>query len=234
MSSTSILDRFTDSEAADRERGTVVWLRTWIALGSIVIFVVIAYVLFISNSLSGINTNLQVARDAVTDVNGNTKTLPDQIDTVNENLTDINKSLKPIPGQAQSIRDNLTSISAKGKTINSSLTDTNVKLVEVAEDLTASIPQLNKISSQLTDTSSLLRSILTSTGEIDENLVDIKGSGSSGVATVNSNVKAINAALAPTKKDLGNILTGLTSINGHLTKVCRSAPINLLHGKQPC
>jgi uncharacterized phage infection (PIP) family protein YhgE len=234
MHETTLRDILRESEEADRRRGTGLWLRTWVALGAFVVSVVIAYLIFISGSLAGINGNLQVARDAVTDVNGNTKTLPGQIEAVNQNLTAINKQLKPIPEQAVSIRASLESISENGRILNTSLSDTNGKLVTVAGNLRAGVPELNRVSSQLENTSLLLRSILTSTGAIDDNLVDLIGAGPSGVATVNRNVSAINNALGPTRRDLGDILAGLGTINAHLTDVCKSPPINLLHGRQPC
>lgn len=222
------------SEESDRARYKGLWLRTWVALAAIVILVVISYLVFISNSLAGINGNLQVARDAVTDVNGNTKTLPGQIDAVNSNLKGINNSLEQVPGQVGDIRTNLTSINETGTTINSSLADTSAQLDQVASDLDATVPKLTTVSGNLTDTSSLLVSILKSTTTIDNDLLAIQGRGPSGVLRVNDNVTSINSALAPTKQDLGDILAGLGVINGHLDDVCRSVPINLLHGRQPC
>ncbi len=234
MTDTLIREIAIKSEQIDHQRGVNLWLRTWVALGVIVVLTVVGYLIFISSSLAGINQHLQVASDAVTDVNGNTKTLPGQIETVNKNLTGINGSLESIPGQANDIRDNLASVSKHGTEINGSLTDTRGLLVGVASDLTASVPTLSRISSQLTNTSGLLGSILNSTSAIDTNLLMIKGNGPGGVAKVNATVGSINAGLRPTRADLGDILSGLGTINGHLTGVCKSIPINLLHGKQPC
>lgn len=224
----------TNSDLADQRRGVDLWLRTWIALAVIVAITVVGYLIFISSSLVGINTHLQNARAAVVDVDGNTKTLPDQIDAVNENLTSIDEALKSIPGQAVAIRDNLQAVGGHGTAINDSLSSTSGQLAAVAVDLAASAPTLTKITSKLADTSQLLSSILTSTSTIDGNLEVLEGKGSSGVGRTSETVASILGALQPTRSGLDNILSGLRSVNGHLYDVCRSVAINVLHGTQPC
>lgn len=223
-----------NSERFDHRRGVDLWLRTWIALALVVAITVVGYLVFISSALAGINTHLQAARAAVVDVNGNTKTLPDQISAVNTNLTSIDKALKAIPSQASAIRDNLTSVKAHGIAIDSSLSDTSVQLASVAGDLADSAPTLNHITSLLTDTSHLLGAILQSTSLIGRNLQTLQGAGSSGVGRTNATVASIVHALKPTRSYLGDILSGLRSVDTHLYDVCRSLAINLLHGTQPC
>ncbi len=223
-----------DSEQLSQRRGVDLWLRTWIALAVIVALTVIAYLIFISSSLAGINTHLATARDAVTDVNGNTKTLPGQIDAVNANLAKIDQSLRPIPAQAEAIRADLQSVRDHGDAINQSLASTSGHLASVAEDLSASAPLLTHITSQLTDTSQLLTSILDSTSAIDRNLVTLNSDGPAGVSRTSATVQAIVGHLQPTRAGLGNILAGLGSVNLHLQHVCESPAINVLHGRQPC
>ena len=223
-----------DSERFDQRRGVDLWLRTWIALAIVVAITVVGYLILISSSLAGINTHLQSARAAVVDVNGNTKTLPDQISTVNGNLASIDKALQSIPSQANAIRDNLESVNSHGRVINDSLSDTSGQLAGVARDLAASAPRLNQITSKLADTSQLLGSILKSTTAIDSNLQILQGKGSAGVGTTNATVESILGALQPTRAGLHDILSALRSVDGHLYAVCRSPAINLLHGRQPC
>lgn len=222
------------SAGHDQRRGVDLWLRTWIALAVIVALTVIAYLIFISSSLAGINEHLQSARSAVVDVNGNTKTLPGQISTVNENLTRIDAALKPIPGQANAIRGNLDSVRTHGVAIDASLFDASGQLAGTARDLAGTAPLLNTITSQLADTSRLLGSVLQSTSAIDGNLKVLQGDGDSGVGRTHATVAAILRSLRPTDAGLDDILTGLTSVNGHLHDVCRSPAINLLHGRQAC
>gem|GEM_PF-6478542 len=223
-----------DAERLDQQRGVDLWLRTWIALAVIVALTVIAYLIFISSSLASINTHLGTARDAVTDVNGNAKTLPGQIDAVNANLTQINQSLQPVPAQAEAIRADLQSVRDHGNAINQSLTGSSRNLASVAEDLGSSAPLLTHITSQLTDTSQLLTAILDATSAIDRNLITLNSNGPAGVSRTNTTVKAVVDRLQPTRAGLGNILSGLGSINVHLQRVCESPAINLLHGRQPC
>jgi len=223
-----------NSERFDHRRGIDLWLRTWIALGVVVALTVVGYLILISSSLAGINSHLQIARTAVVDVNGNTKTLPGQISAVNENLTSIDKALKSIPSQASAIRDNLESVKEHGLVIDGSLSDTSGQLAAVARDLADSAPRLSRITSQLTDTSGLLASILKSTGSIDSNLQILKGNGSAGVGTTSAKVVSILNALKPTRLGLDDILSGLRSVDNHLYDVCRSPAINLLHGAQRC
>lgn len=226
-----------NSAQVDQRRGVDLWLRTWILLGVVVALVVIAYLILISNSLAGINAHLGSASKNVTNVYGDAKTLPGQIATVNQNLTAIDKSLKSIPTDAEKIRANLTSVKSHGLAINKSLTSTNSELAAVATDLSTSVPLLNNTASKLADTSGLLSSILKSTSAISSNLKQVKGTGQASVFTINSTVKAINAGLQPTEADLGDILGGLTSINGHLTAVCTSTAVEalaLLHGGNSC
>ncbi|KRA27229.1 MULTISPECIES: hypothetical protein [unclassified Nocardioides] len=222
------------SAGLERQRGIDLWLRTWIALGIVVAVTVIGYLIFISSSLAGINTHLQAARSAVVDVNGNTKTLPGQISTVNENLTSIDEALKPIPSHATDIRDNLASVQGHGVAIDGSLSHTNGQLAGAAKDLAVTTPLLNNITTQLSDTSQLLTSILSSTSAIDDNLLILQGDGASGVGKTDATVASIVRTLTPTGAGLDDILSGLKSVNVHLYDVCRSVPVNLLHGRQPC
>jgi uncharacterized phage infection (PIP) family protein YhgE len=222
-----------NSAQVDQRRGVDLWLRTWILLGVVVALVVIAYLILISNSLAGINAHLGSAANSVSNVYGSAKTLPDQIQTVNQNLTAIDNSLKSIPADAEKIRANLTSVKDHGVAINTSLTSSNSQLAAVASDLSSSVPLLNTTASKLVDTSGLLRSILKSTSAIDTNLVAAKGNGPAGVLRINSTVESINGGLQPSLSDLNSILAGLGSINGHLTGVCNSAAVSalrLLHG----
>jgi hypothetical protein len=220
---------------SDREKYISRWLTAWASLGMIVVLVVIAYLIFISNALANINDNLAVASKSVSDVGGNTKTLPGQIGTINANLTKINDSLFGIVPQTVTVRNNLTAIESNLVPTNNSLSSTAPHLVNVASNLTATVGSLGTVTSALADTSSLLHSILHSTGDIQGNLVGIDGKDNThGVRGINTLIESVNGTLNGTESDLGNVLRTLHTINGHLYNVCRSTPINLLHGIQPC
>lgn len=213
---------------ANQARGVDQWLKTWIALAAIVAATVIGYLILISNSLVGINTHLKSAGADVSDVTGNTKTLPGQIDTVNSNLTAIDDALKSIPGQASEIQANLESVKGHGVSINRSLTNASGNLANTAKDLAATAPMLDEITSDLDDTSDILESVLGSTSKIKKNLIAVAGDGPSGAVRINNTVAAINQGLVPTEAGLSNILTGLGSINGHLVSACNSVLLSTL------
>src|SRR4051812_14966725 len=87
------------ADTPDDDHATYIrrWLNTWIALGVVVLLVVAAYLLFISNALVSINDNLAAASTAVAGAEGNTKTLPGQLRAVNQNLTQVQAALHDIP-----------------------------------------------------------------------------------------------------------------------------------------
>jgi ABC-type transporter Mla subunit MlaD len=211
-----------------QERGVDLWLKTWIALAAIVAATVVGYLILISNSLVGINTHLTAAGASVADVNGNTKTLPGQVQAVNRNLTAIDEALKSIPSQAGEIQTNLESVRGHGVAINRSLTNASGNLANTARDLHTSAPMLDEITSDLDDTSDLLTSILKSTDKIETNLVGVAGDGPAGALRINSTVVAINDGLRPTEAGLSDVLGGLGSINGHLLSACQSPVLQLL------
>jgi hypothetical protein len=78
-----------------------------------------------------------------------------------------------------------------------------------------------------------LAAVLSSTGEIADNLVTLN-SKTNGLRALRARVRAINEVLAATRSDLGDIFTQLGVANGHLTNICRSPAVNLAHGIQPC
>ena len=104
----------------------------------------------------------------------------------------------------------------------------------MAENLVETSDLVGPIASRLAATSALLRQILDSTGRIHTSLVEVNGAKDSGLAGIDALVQNINDHLKATSGDLGNILDGLTEINGHLDGICRSTAVNLLHGVQRC
>lgn len=195
------------------------WLVVWVVLLAVVTLVVVVFLVTITNSLASINGNLAVADGAVTNIGGDTKTLPDQVDTVNGSLGSIDPALKPIPGQADSIIQSLVSIEGKLRTTDGSLRDTT----------------------------GILRSVLGQTGDIRAVLVDADDPADRlGVQNIHRKIAVANgvgttgeqtaspANLTNAKGDTANILSDLVDANKHLVNICRSPAANLLGGPQPC
>ena len=225
----------SDRAIVDQTRYVARWLNTWVAFGAAVILAVITYLVFISSALVTINGNLAATSSAVTGVAGSTKTLPGQLAAVNSNLAQINAALSGIPQQATAIDNNLGAINSSLGVTNTALTNIAPNLKAAASNLDATVSSVGATTSALSDTSSLLRSVLGSTATISTGLSDIAGgSHTEGVRGISSSVSSTNSALAGTQSSLGNILNTLDTVNGHLTNVCKSVPVNLLHGHQPC
>jgi archaellum component FlaC len=218
----------------DRRSDLRRWITTWVAVGAVVVLVTAVFLVLIGNSLVSINSNLATADRAVTDVAGHTKTLPDQIDDVNAALTKIDGALVDLPGDTEQITANLEEIRLGLRAIDVSLVDSAPRLDHVSDNLTETSDLVEPIASRLSDTSALLRQILGSTGRIHSSLVEVNGMKDSGLEGVEALVRSINDHLMRTSGDLGNILEGLTDINGHLDGICRSTAVNLLHGAQSC
>lgn len=219
----------------DREHYVRRWVNTWVALGAIVVLVVIGYLVFISSSLGKINNDLGIAQDAVVNSEGNMKTLPSQLSAVNSNLKQINTSLAHVPEYATQIRSNLKAVEATSGSTSTSLADASPQLDTVSDDLTKASSTLGPVASRLTTTSTLLTQILSGTSSIDTDLKAINGSSSqAGIRGLANGVESISSSLGGAEADLRNVLGRVQSINGHLYRVCKSAPINLLHGPQPC
>jgi hypothetical protein len=210
------------SSVDDQSRFIARWLKVWVALIAIVIVVVVFYLIFITNSLASINGNLAVANRAVTGAGGHTKTLPDQVQSVNSSLGGIDPALKPIPGQADAIIGALTSIDGKLHTVDASLKDTSASLINT--------------ESSLTGTSGVLQTVLGQVGGIRDTLVDADQAqgpcesnscnpAKHGVQNIHQRVAIINNVLDPAEKDAGNILKGLINVNGHLASICSNPAI---------
>ena len=225
----------SDSASVDHMRYLGRWLNTWVAFGAVVILVVITYLALISSALVKINGNLAATSSAVTGVAGRTKTLPGQLAAVNSNLAQINDALSGVPRQATVIESNLGAIESSLGVTNTALSNIAPNLKSAASNLDVTASVLGNTTSALSNTSSLLHSVLGSTDSISKSLSSIEGgSRTEGVRGINSSVSSTNGSLAGTHSSLGNILSTLDAVNGHLTNVCKSVPINLLHGHQPC
>lgn len=79
------------------------WLNTWIALGAVVLVVTAGYLFFISNALVSIHRDLASTGDAVASAEGNTKTLPGQLTTLNQTLAALEVALRATPDNTTAV-----------------------------------------------------------------------------------------------------------------------------------
>lgn len=223
------------SDLRDREDYVRRWVNTWVALGAGIVAVICAYLLIISNSLADIDDNMGVAQSAVTDSEGNVKTLPDQLHAVNQNLTDVSDAVDPLPGHAADIRTDLASIQQDSGTTSDSLDRTATRLTTVSKNLEGTSETLDPVAKRLNETSALLAATLASTGDIEKSLQAMYGSSDqTGIRRLGQEVNTITTSLDGTHTSLTDVLTLIDLVNGHLHGVCTSAPVNLLHGRQAC
>jgi len=230
---------------------------TWIfaTVGLLVVIVVIGFLIGIVNALDSIDDGLQEADSSVTDVKGNVRPLPDYIEDINGNLRRIDRSLKPISGQATAILGSLTTINGsldrvngKAGSISSSLVSTSGSLVDTSGTLGGISGSLVNTSSSLVDTSGslrgtsgTLRGITSSLRSTSGVLVNVRGlvrsidgrlklaqrRESLGTAEIPINVARANAVLTPIRADTLSIVGGLTSVNRHLTSICKSRVLEI-------
>lgn len=211
------------------------WVNTWVALGSVVALVVIVYLVFISNALATINDNLTATSAAVSGAEGNTKTLPGQLEAINTNLGQVDTALRGLPGQSGRIKTSLGSVATNLVATADSLDGTSGHLVTIAGNLVTTSSTLDTVSSRLSDTSGLLRAVLSSTDGISATLHAVDGAGSGrGIRSLTSSSATVNRSLAGTVRGLGAVRGMLGDVNVHLTNICESGVVNLAHGKQPC
>ena len=97
------------------------WMFMWVILGGTIVAITAVFLLLIGNSLAGINANLTSTDGAVTDMAGNTTTLPGQIREVNEALTEIDHAMLDVPGHSIQIRDHLADVMTSLRAIDTSL-----------------------------------------------------------------------------------------------------------------
>ncbi|MGH9071272.1 MAG: hypothetical protein ACRDX8_08960 [Acidimicrobiales bacterium] len=229
------------SDRSDRVAFYERWLRVWIALGAVVVLVVVVFLIFISNALSGINFNLGNTASAVEGVGGNTKTLPGQISSVNGSLSSIATALSPITGDATKIISNLTSIEGNLTTTSASLVNTSGVLSGVSGTLVGISGTLNTVSGSLVNTSGVLTTVLGLAGSIHTTLVNANAvngncnapetfsqynppagatsAGSFSCAANQLGVQNIHQRVAIADNVLNVAQTDLTDISGNLTKV---------------
>jgi uncharacterized phage infection (PIP) family protein YhgE len=210
------------------------WVTAWVTIGLVIVAVTAVFLVLISNALVRIDGDLATTDRAVTDVNGHTRTLPDQIARVNTSLAAIDTALHALPTDTVAISNNLDRITTALRQIRADLGSTAPTLAGTADNLVISANQMAPISAGLRDTSGLLDRLIAATAGMDRTMVSIVGSRDTGLGGLHRNLTLVSQILHELSGDLGDI-TGLSGgINTHLEHICRSAAVSVLHGPQPC
>jgi len=223
--------RTTPRRVSGDDRATFLsrWLKVWVLLLTVVTLVVVVYLILITNSLAHINGNLATADRAVTGAGGNVVTLPNQVERINGALSEIDPALRPIPGQANQIIANLTSINDKLTATDSSLKDTSSILVTV-------LGQVNDISGVLINADDPPDRL--GVQNIHERVARLNGINSRNVGATRGGGPGVFGStpgnLTAAKVDADNILSGLVSVNAHLTSACKSTVVQVASGGVSC
>jgi len=216
---------------------------TWIAIGTVVAVLLIAFLSGISSALQSVNTSLGQADVAVRGAGGNVTPLPDHIAAINLGLGMIDTDLKPIPAQADQIITNLKSITGSLTSVDGSLKDTSATLGRTTGSLVSTSGSLVDTANSLGDTAKSLANTSGILGGITKSLVDtsnvlvsvkdrvvtVKGTlqeaqsspDGLGAQSIWQKVEVANGVLQPAKDDTGNVTSGLKSVNGSLSSVCK-------------
>jgi len=223
------------------------WMWGWIALGTIVALVVVAFLIPVVANLRSINSGLAQARQQVTGIRVDVKPLPAYVADINQSLAGVDHALDPLPGQLDqtvgylgSVRGSLTGIDGSlGQTsgtlngISASLVDTanvldatNKPLGATAASLTAISASLVTSANALADTSNILATVNGTAGTIHSTLETAENPPDRlGAAGIYQRVATANDVLSAAKGDTGNIVTGLEAVNGHLRSICLKIPV---------
>jgi ABC-type transporter Mla subunit MlaD len=237
-----------DMTPARREQAHLTgWMWGWIALGTLVALVVVAFLIPVVVNLRSIDAGLATARHQVTGIRVDVKPLPGYVADINESLAGVNQALDPLPGQLDktvgylgSVRDSLTGIDGSlGQTsgtlsgISASLVDTANTLDATDKPLGATADSLNAISASLlnsanalADTSNILATVNGTAGTIHSTLETAENPADTlGAAGIYQRVAKANDPLSAAKGDTGNIVNGLGAVNGHLRSICLKIPV---------
>lgn len=222
-SETERTSQVTPGQAGEVESaGVTRWLWVWVTIGLLVVLVVVAFLIGISNALVSIDDALGVATPELGEVGGHVQPLPDQIDTVNQTLGSIDESLLPVPGQAQTIVSELSSIRGSLQQVDSSLIATLNSLANTSGSLV-------NTGGGLTGTGETLRSVEGIAFEILNVLERTQSTGApAGTGTAADNiwmrVDIANGVLTAAKGDTGNVLPQLVHTDAHLESICAALP----------
>ena len=191
------------------------WIKIWAGLLAVVTIVVVLYLIVIGQVLANINGHLATARDAVTDVGKETKSLPRQVDNINKSLSGIAPAVAPIFPKAQQIRDALRSIDAKLDTVDGSVRVTSGSLV-------SSLGLLGDTRGVLINADNPPDRF--GVQNIHQRVAFANGRGDTGPFGSNPN------NLTAVEVDTSNIVASLVNTDRHLQRACSTGVLSLIPG----
>ena len=216
------------------------------------------------SQIAGINSSLGGINSALQAIPGQGNQIVSNLTSIEGHLTTIDTSLKSTSPMLQQVAGTLVGTSGTLGNISNTLGGTSSSLVSTASDLTGITSNLNGIAPSLVDTSNVLVSVLGLANNINGTLnaanlpagnctapetMSVYPAGNTtvgsygcqpnqiGVQNIHQRVSIANNVLSPAQSDLTNIVSGLVSINGHLTSACQSVVVRLaagIDGHQGC
>ncbi|MHB1533441.1 MAG: hypothetical protein ACYC1D_02315 [Acidimicrobiales bacterium] len=211
----------------------------------------------INSSLGGINSALQAIPGQGNQIVSNLTSIEGHLTTIDTSLKSTSPMLQQVAGTLVGTSGTLGNISSTLGGTSSTLGGTSSTLANTASDLTGITSNLNGIAPSLVDTSNVLVSVLGLANNINGTLnaanlpagnctapetMSMYPAGNTtvgnfscqpnqiGVQNIHQRVSIANNVLSPAQADLTNIVAGLQSINGHLTRACGSTAVRLVAG----
>ena len=212
--------------------------------------------------IAGINSSLGGINQALVAIPGQGNQIISNLTSIEGHLTSIDTSLKSTSPMLQQIAGTLTGTSSTLGGVASTLVGTSSSLGGTSSTLQGITSNLNGISSSLVDTSGVLNTVLGTANNINGTLIAANvpngncnapetmgvytpppgvtvgayscGSNQLGVQNIHQRVAIADNILAPAQGDLVNIVSGVGSIDGHLTSICNSTLISTLNSGPKC
>jgi hypothetical protein len=210
------------------------------------------------NHIQNINGNLTKIDTSLKPISGQATDILSALRSINGSLVNVNSSLKDTSGSLVNTSNSLTDTSGTLGNITGLLVDTSGTLGNISGSLVDTTGLLGRISPSLVDTANQLVSVTSVAGSIDTTLTRAQSVNSLGTNAIWRRVRFLNGGsfrgaastassggpdpnengLRPVLGDANQILTGLRSVNSHLTSVCQAPvltiPVPGLIAPGPC
>ena len=194
--------------------------------------------------IKNINGNLTEIDTSLKPITGQADDILSALRSIRGSLVSVDSSLKDTSGSLVDTSGSLTDTSGQLGNITSLLVNTSGTLGTISGSLVNTTGLLGRISPSLIDTANELVSIRGLAGRIDRTLEVAQSVNSLGTNAIWRRVRFLNGGsfrgepstassggpnpnpngLRPVLGDADNILSGLRSVNSHLTSVCQ-APV---------
>jgi len=228
------------AQAAVQKRGSVrninltQWMYIWVTVGATVAVVVILFLIFINTTLRNINGDLVVTTSNLVGdqaIEGDVVDLPTQIEKVSGTLVTIEGSVKPIPSQVNTILGLLGSIDGNLAKVDPTLKGITSNVGGIVNNLNSIGGSLTSIGGVVKNVDPALVDISRSLDNITKTVVSLKGvlnevqlAGKGSTQDIIVQIDRILGLVDGLKSDTGNILGGLTDVNGYLDGICKNIP----------